>query len=171
MVNCTKCGKPVDPAAEQYCPACGEPIAGGRADLERKEAAIIFMKSSVTWAGIFLIIAAIPSLFLGIYAIIDDMSIAEYYIDLWESLGETINISVEDLAKVVRDAGIIGLVVGLLGIFAAILCFKRQMWWVVLIISFITLIFGFMTFIGIFLGILAIWTVIMSRKVFEGPLS
>ena len=171
MVDCTNCGKPVDPSKDQFCPACGVPIEGGKADLERKEAMKAMMKSSVTWAGIFLFIAAIPSFILGIYAIMNDMSVAEYYIDLWKSLGDAVNISVEDLANIVRDIGILGLVIGMLGMFASILCFIRKMWWIVLTIAIVTLIFGFMTFIGIFLGIFALWTVILSRKVFDGPLS
>ena len=171
MANCTQCGKSVDPVADQYCPACGEPIKGGRADIERTEAIKAMMKSSVTWAGIFLVIAALPSLFLGIYALLNDMSVAQAYIDWWTSLGNVINMSVEDVANIVRDVGIFGLVVGILGIVGAVLCYKRTMWWVVLAISFVVLFFGFFSIIGLFLGLFAVWTIIMSKSVFEGPLS
>lgn len=161
---CTNCGKPVDPHHDVYCPNCGAPVKGGPGDIAAQAAYKEATKNTVVWAGIFLFIAALPSLILGIDYVVNDSSIAT---SIWNGMSDTTGISFDQLLEYVKDLGYVEVVVGIIGILGAVLCFLHKYWWAVVIITLVVLFFGVFSFIGIFLGLFAMWFVFISRDGFE----
>lgn len=159
---CTSCGSKVDDN-DLFCPSCGAPVSGREADQAYQEMYKAATYRSVTWAGILLLIAAIPSIIMGAYMIIDDVAAAE----IIKSTYDWVTIDASELANLIMDYGIIMLAIGLLGVVGAVLCFVHKYWWAVLLITVVVLCMGVATFIGIFLGFLALWSVLSSRSGFE----
>lgn len=158
---CAACGASVG-KTDQYCPACGIPVAGRQADEEMQAAYKSAVSSNISWAGVMLFIASIPSLVMGIYMIVDNTQAAQLLIDMYDA----VNVNFADLAEAIKDYGIIFLAIGLLGIVGSVFCYLHKYWWFVLIITLVVLLVGVASFIGIFLGFLALWFVISSRSGF-----
>lgn len=158
---CAACGASVG-KDDQYCPSCGIPVAGRAADEAIQTAYKTAVSSNITWAGVMLLIASIPSLVMGAYMIIDNAQAAQMMIDVYDA----VNVNFADLAETIKDYGIIFLAIGILGIVGAAFCFMHKYWWFVLVITLVVLLVGVTTFIGVFLGFLALWFVISSRSGF-----
>lgn len=61
---CTKCGKPVDPSA-RYCPACGNPVGGGKKAAAKLRLPDKWLKLGVVALAVVLALSLIGRLFGG----------------------------------------------------------------------------------------------------------
>ena len=148
---CNVCGAEIDPQSDIYCPKCGAPVKGGPADIQAREMYKEVAKSTVTWAGILLLIASIPSVIVGVDCLLNNSGIATNIWNMYEPIG----LSYEKLEGVVSIIGVAALAVGALGILGAVLCFKHKHWIVALIASIVLLFFGIFSLFGVFLSLLA----------------
>jgi len=170
---CTSCGAQLDPNAV-YCPACGTAASTEAAAELYADAMTAVAETRVFKAAIYLVIATIPSLILGIYFLLSADSLAQTAMDMLEdTFGHEFiidnNVTIEMLKDTYVTSGYALIGVAAIGFVGALMCYKKKMYWVVLIISLIILIAGVTTIVGLIVGILALWNIMSSKPVFDRP--
>jgi len=170
---CTSCGAELDPNAV-YCPGCGTPARTEAAAEVYADGMKALAETRAFKASLFLVIATIPSLILGIYFLVSADSLAQTALEMAEDMfGHQFiidnNITVEMLKSTYITSGCALVGIAALGLIGALLCYKKRMYWVVLIISMVVLIAGVTTIVGLIVGILALWNIMSSKSVFDQP--
>jgi Predicted membrane protein len=170
---CTSCGAELDPKA-MYCPACGTPSSTEAAAELYADAMTAVAEIRVFKAALYLAIATIPSLILGIYFLFSADSLAQAAMDILEdTFGHEFiidnNITEEYLRSTYVTSGYALIGIAALGFLGSVLCYKKKMYWVVLVISMVVLIAGVTTIVGLIVGILALWNIMSSKVAFNQP--
>ena len=170
---CTSCGAELDPNAV-YCPACGIPVTTEAAAEVYADGMKALAEMRVFKASLYLAIATIPSLILGIYFLVSADSLAQTALEMAEEMfGHQFiidnNITEEMLKDTYVTSGYVLTGIAAIGLIGSLLCYKKRMYWVVLIISMIVLIAGVTTIVGLIVGILALWNIMSSKPVFDQP--
>ena len=170
---CTSCGAELDPNAI-YCPACGTPASTEAAAELYADAITAVAEIRASKAAIYLAIATIPSLILGIYFLFSAESLAQAALEMAEkTFGHDFiidnNITEEYLRGLYVTSGWALLGVAALGFLGSVLCYKKKMYWIVLMVTMVVLIAGVTTIVGLLVGILALWNIMSSKAVFDRP--
>jgi|GEM_PF-5052498 len=168
---CTSCGAELDPNAV-YCPACGIPTSTEAAAKAYEDGTKALAEVRIFKASLYLVIATLPSLILGIYFLTSADALAETAMKtLIDTFGIDFVIDNDITTDMLRDTyvtsgwALIG--IAAIGLIGALMCYKKMMYWVVLIISMIVLIAGVTTIIGLIVGILALWNIMSSKPAFD----
>ena len=159
---CTACGEAIDPQRDMYCPKCGVPVKGGPADVQARAVYKEITKNTVTWAGVFLLIASIPSIIIGLDCVLNTSVVATKILDVYDPV-----VSLQVLKDNIVMFGTVMLAIGAFGVIGAILCFKHRLWAVALIASIVLLFCGIFSFIGLFLALMAMWFLFTARDGFD----
>jgi len=170
---CTSCGAELDPKAV-YCPACGIPTTTEAANKAYADGMKALAEIRAFKASLYMVIATIPSLILGIYFLVSADSLAQSAIDVAKDLfGPQYLIDNNITEELMRDtyvaSGYALIGIAAIGLIGALMCYKKKMYWIVLMISIVVLIAGVTTIVGLIVGILAMWNIMSSKVAFDQP--
>ena len=167
---CEKCGQLLSENAK-FCPACGTRVPGRSPEQVEEEKAQVhtFMTSRLKWAVALMLIYSIPFLIIGIWFTVDidnivntlmtDPSLADYI--------EYYGITYDEAHAYVQYAGIAYLVSSVCGILSSVLCWKRKLYWVALILCIISMFTGVAGLFALFMGLFAFWIILSSKMAFQ----
>lgn len=167
---CEKCGINLGDNA-RFCPSCGFRIPGRNQEEIAKEKEMIRETAHIRskWAGYLMLIYSLPLLVLGIYYFADAGGLAS---TLWNN--PTTNqqfvewgLVYDDIVKYLQYFGIGWLVTGISGIASAVLCIKRQHYYIALFLCIVSVLFSVTGFFTLIIGLIAFWFVISSAIGFK----
>lgn len=173
-VFCSKCGKELE-FGMQFCPACGQVIAGTDADKafkkEQEEIEMVIKEGNVMWLTFFLAVYAIPAIIFGAFILADTAQLtsaimADEGIIKW-FLEHGIVLTPEMVSGYFTSIGSAELASGIL-VLASLFCvYKRKYWIFAVIFCFFGAIMCTWSVFGVFIGILVTIMIYTSKDIFE----
>ncbi|MGN0098262.1 MAG: zinc ribbon domain-containing protein [Candidatus Methanomethylophilaceae archaeon] len=167
---CVKCGQFLDEGA-RFCPACGMRVPGRsleQVEAEREEVRSL-MTSHLKLAAIMMLVYSIPFLIIGIVITVSLDSIVDELINnpSYESYMEIMGLSETELHDVLQQCGLMYIVSSVCGVLSSVLCFKRRMYWVAVLLCILSFLIGSTGFFALFMGLGAFWLLLSSKLVFS----
>ena len=167
---CEKCGQYLNEGAA-FCPACGARVPGRspeQIEAEREQVRSV-MASRLKWAAMMMLVYSIPFLVLGIYISVSLDSIVSELINnpSYESYMELIGLFETELHTLLQQCGLMFIVSSVCGILSSVLCFKRRLYWVAVILCILSFIIGSTGFFALFMGLGAFWLLLSSKLAFD----
>ena len=167
---CVHCGQTLAVDAK-FCPACGTRVPGRNQEqvMEERQAVRDVVKSRLNWAVALMLIYSIPFLIIGAYLLVDLDGIVNMimtdplYADYVDYYGWTY----DQLHEVFQYAGYAYILSSVCGIISAVLCYRKTMYWVALILCIVSMFTGAMGLFALFMGMFAFWIILTSRLGFR----
>ena len=167
---CVQCGELLAPEAK-FCPACGTRVPGRNPEQveAEKQAVRDVMKSRLNWAIALMLIYSVPFLIIGIYISVDLDGLANMIMTdpMYADIVDYYGLTYDEVHDVFQVAGYAYILSSLCGIVASVLCWKRSMYWVALILCIVSMFTGAMGLFALFMGMFAFWTILTSRLAFN----
>jgi len=172
---CPACGKNVEPGTP-YCPACGARLndpASEKMEMTEKAQAERKMGSDRTViAAVLMLVYSVPMLLMGVYFFADAGGLAHEIFtspSLTSSVDQIIALGYDEawLASIIEITGILMILSGAVGVFAAVLAFMKKFWVLAIILCIMSALIGIVTLFGLILGLIAFWMLYKAKPVFE----
>lgn len=167
---CVHCGQMLAEDAK-FCPACGTRVPGRNEEqvMAERQAVRDVVKSRLNWAVALMLIYSIPFLIIGVYFLVDLEGIVSMvmtdplYADYVNYYGWTY----DELYEALKYVGYMYIASSVCGIVSAVLCLKKTLYWVALILCLLSMFVGAMGLFALFMGMFAFWIVLTSKMAFR----
>ena len=167
---CTRCGRYLEQGVS-FCPDCGLRVPGRSQEQIEEEKAQVrsAMNTRLKWAGIMMLVYSIPFLIIGIYifvcldGFVNELFTNPAYADYVDFYGLT----QDEMTAFLKYVALIYIASSACGIVSSILCFKRRLYWVAMVLCVMSFLMGTMGFFGLFIGLGAFWMLMSSKLCFE----
>lgn len=167
---CTRCGRKLEPGTA-FCPECGLRVPGKSEEQVREEKEQIrgFLQTRLKWAAAMMLIYSIPFLIIGVYisvsldSLVNELFTNPAYSDVIDFYGLTES----EMTDLFGYLGILYIISSLFGIVSSVLCLKRRMYWVAMVLCIMSFLTGAAGLFALFMGLGAFWMILGSKLGFQ----
>lgn len=168
---CTQCGKAVSTEA-QYCSECGTPIAGSRAEAERRQALKdyedMMSENRRMWVMFLMIIYAIPAIIVGVYFVVNAAQFTDILFQNSDFIAWALTYDVTPAMteSMFNYLGYLLIASGACVAIATLCVFKRRYWLVAVVLTLIGSLLFCGSIFGVLIGLMVTWMIYSMRDSF-----